>query len=195
MRRPISPVRTERLVLRPFTVDDLDALHAMFGTEEVTRYLSHGPMSRDETEKLLARISELTGIDQTHDGLRLAAELPASGQVIGDFSLWRTSAQHAQGEIGFVLHPEHQGRGYASEGMRELLRIGFEEAGLHRIVGRCDALNRASAALMERLGMRREAHFRENELMVGRAGVRHARQRMAGAPGCTRVGRDLTSAA
>jgi RimJ/RimL family protein N-acetyltransferase len=160
-------IRTERLVLRPFRPDDFDALHDMFGDERVTRYLDHGPLSREAVRELLARISTLTGIDAERDGLRLAVELQASGQVIGDVSLWRTSAEHNQGEIGFVLHPEHQGRGYAIESMRELLRIGFEEAGLHRIVGRCDAQNLASAALMERLGMRQEAHFRENELIKG----------------------------
>jgi RimJ/RimL family protein N-acetyltransferase len=160
-------ILTERLLLRPFTPDDLDALHAMFGDEGVTRYLDHGPLSRDAVSELLARISTLTGIAAEHDGLRLAVELRASGQVIGDVSLWRTSAKDNQGEIGFILHPEHQGRGYAVESMRELLRIGFEEAGLHRIVGRCDAENLASAALMERLGMRREAHFRQNELIKG----------------------------
>jgi RimJ/RimL family protein N-acetyltransferase len=160
-------IHTERLLLRPFTPGDLDALQAMFGDEGVTRYLDHGPLSREAVGELLARISALTGIDEERDGLRLAVELRASGQVIGDVSLWRTSAEHQRGEIGFVLHPKHQGRGYAVESMRELLRIGFEEASLHRIVGRCDALNLASAALMERLGMRQEAHFRQNELIKG----------------------------
>jgi RimJ/RimL family protein N-acetyltransferase len=160
-------IRTERLLLRPFGPDDLDALHAMFGDPGVTRYLEHGPLSRDAVRELLARISAMTGIDAERNSLRLAVELRASGQVVGDVSLWRTSAEHNQGEIGFVLHPQHQGRGYAAESMRELLRIGFEEAGLHRIVGRCDAENSASASLMERLGMRREAHFRENELIKG----------------------------
>jgi RimJ/RimL family protein N-acetyltransferase len=165
MRRPIDPIRTQRLVLRPFTPGDLDALHAMFGDEEVSRYLDHGPITREAVAELLERISQYTGIDEGHGELRVAVELRSSGEVIGDFSLWRTSADHAQGEIGFVLLPAHQGRGYAAEGMRELLRIGFEQAGLHRIVGQCDALNRGSAMLMERLGMRREAHFRENMLI------------------------------
>jgi RimJ/RimL family protein N-acetyltransferase len=160
-------IRTERLVLRPFTPGDLEALHAMFGDPDVTRYLDHGPLSRDAVSELLARISPLTGIDEERNGLRLAVVLQASGEVIGDVSLWRTSAEHNQAEIGFVLHPEHQGRGYAAESMRELLRIGFEEAGFHRIVGRCDAENAASAALMERLGMRQEAHFRQNERIKG----------------------------
>jgi RimJ/RimL family protein N-acetyltransferase len=139
----------------------------MFGDPNVTRYLDHGPLSRDAVSELLARISPMTGIDEERNELRLAVELQASSSVIGDVSLWRTSAKHNQAEIGFVLHPDHQGHGYAVESMRELLRIGFEDAGLHRIVGRCDAENVASAALMKRLGMRQEAHFRENELIKG----------------------------
>jgi len=48
-----------------------------------------------------------------------------------------------------------------------MLRLGFEEYGLHRIVGRLDARNTASARVLERLGMRREAHFRQNEIIEG----------------------------
>jgi len=51
-----------------------------------------------------------------------------------------------------------------------MLRLGFDELGLHRIIGRCDARNTASARLMERLGMRQEAHFRENERFKGEWG-------------------------
>ncbi len=51
-----------------------------------------------------------------------------------------------------------------------MLRLGFDDLGLHRIIGRCDARNTASARLMERLGMRREAHFRENEWFKGEWG-------------------------
>ncbi len=165
--RPIDPIRTDRLLLRPFTPDDLDALHAMFGSEQVVRYLDHGPMTREATAALLDRIMPYSGIDEVAGALRLAVVLPGSGELIGDISLWRTSGEHRQGEIGFVIHPDHQRRGYAFEGMSELLRIGFEEAGFHRIVGRCAAPNTASAALMERLGMRREAHFRENMFVKG----------------------------
>jgi RimJ/RimL family protein N-acetyltransferase len=165
MERPVEPIRTQRLLLRPFTPEDLDELHSIFSRPEVSTYLDHGPLSLDATRDLLGRIVTYTGFDDAHGELRLAVLLPDSGELIGDLSLWRTSAEHDQGEIGFVIHPDHQGRGYAFEGMSELLRIGFEEAGFHRIVGRCDALNDASAGLMERLGMRREAHFRENALI------------------------------
>lgn len=157
------PLRTERLELRQFNDDDLDALLEMQGNAEVTRYLPWGPQSRDQVLRLVERIKPMTGTDQSSDGLRLAAVLPDSGAVVGDFSLWRTSREHAQGEIGFVVHPDHQRRGYATEACTALLRLGFERLGLHRIIGRADARNVASIGVMERLGMRREAHLRENE--------------------------------
>jgi RimJ/RimL family protein N-acetyltransferase len=161
------PLATKRLLLRPFVADDLDAVHDMQSREEVTRYLNWGPMSRDEARVMLERISKLTGFDGEGEGLRLAGVTTDDGMLIGDFSLWRISREHNTGEIGFVLHPDRQGKGYAQEAMTVLLGIGFDRAGFHRIVGRCDARNLPSARLMERLGMRREAHLRENELIKG----------------------------
>jgi RimJ/RimL family protein N-acetyltransferase len=87
--------------------------------------------------------------------------------VIGDCTLWRVSREHRLGEIGFVFHPDHQGRGYATEAGRELLRLAFAEHGCHRVIGRLEARNAASARVLERLGMRREAHLLENEWVKG----------------------------
>ena len=105
----------------------------------------------------------------TADGkaLCLAAELAATGQLVGDCTLFWLSRAHQQGEIGFIFHPAFQGRGLATEAAAALLRLGFEGLGLHRIIGRCDGRNRASAGVMERNGMRREAHLIENEFVKG----------------------------
>jgi RimJ/RimL family protein N-acetyltransferase len=169
MLRPSFPLHTERLLLRPFQEDDLEALYAMQSRADVTRYLYWGPRSADEAQNMLERLMRMTAIDDDSSALRLAALLPSSdpGMLIGDFSLQRVSREHNQGEIGFIVHPDHHGQGYATEAATLLLRLGFEELGLHRIVGRCDARNAASARLMERLGMRREAHLRENEFVKG----------------------------
>ncbi|HEX2221123.1 MAG TPA: GNAT family protein [Candidatus Limnocylindria bacterium] len=167
MAAPSYPLFTDRLALRPFRAGDLDALHSMQSRADVTRYLYWAPRSRAETEAVLERVVGMTWIDEASDAVRLAAILRHSGELIGDFSVRRTSREHRQGEIGFVLHPDHHGRGYGTEASLVMLRLGFEELGFHRIVGRCDARNAASARLMERLGMRREAHFRENELVKG----------------------------
>ncbi len=166
------PLRTARLVLRPFTRDDLSALHGLYGREDVIRYLYWQAQTLDEARAMIERILPMTAIGPDADQLRLAVCLPgaepgAPDQVIGDFSLWRTSREHGQAEIGFVLHPDHHGHGYGLEGMTALLRLAFTDGGLHRVVGRCDARNAPSARLMERLGMRREAHFVENEFVKG----------------------------
>jgi len=168
MPAPLSlPIATARLVLRPFSAEDLPAFHALYSREDVWRYIPFRPESLDDSRAVLERISRMTAIGDDDDALRLAMTLPGSGAPIGDVSLWRTSREHSTGEIGFVLHPDHHGHGYAGEAATELLRIGFEVAAFHRIVGRCDARNAPSARLMERLGMRREAHHVENEIYRG----------------------------
>jgi RimJ/RimL family protein N-acetyltransferase len=167
VRRLTFPLPTERLLLRPFTDDDLEPLHALQSREDVTRYLYWSPRSREQARELLERMKRMTAIDDDSDALRLAGVLKRGGALVGDFSLWRTSAEHNQAEIGFIVHPDFHGRGYATEAMRVVLGYGFENVGFHRIVGRCDARNERSTRLMERLGMRREAHLRENEFVKG----------------------------
>jgi RimJ/RimL family protein N-acetyltransferase len=166
---PPFPLRTDRLLLRPFTLDDLADFHAMYGREDVCRYLPWPAQTLEGSRAMLDRIRTRTAIGpaEEDDGMRLAVVLVDGGALIGDVSIWWTSREHRQAEIGFVLHPGHHGHGYASEAMRVVVDIGFESGGVHRIMGRCDARNRPSAALMERLGMRREAHLRENEYLKG----------------------------
>ncbi|HKS49556.1 MAG TPA: GNAT family protein [Amycolatopsis sp.] len=167
MLLPTYPLKTARLVLRPFKKDDLAALHSFQSSPDVTRYLYWEPRTRAETAKILAEKIENARLTEPGRTLSLAVELVETGDLIGDLTLRCTSAEHRSGEIGVVFHPKHHGRGYAAEAATELLRLGFEDLELHRIFGRCDARNVASASLLEGLGMRREAHLLENELVKG----------------------------
>jgi RimJ/RimL family protein N-acetyltransferase len=167
MLHPTYPLLTERLSLRPFRDDDLDAFYAIQSRPDVVRYLYWDLRSRDETREMLERRKLQTAIEKEGDGLHLAADLRNDGVLVGHFSLFFASKQHGQGEVGFVMHPDHHGRGYGTEGARLMLRLGFEELGLHRIIGQCDGRNTASARVMEHLGMRREAHLIENEWVKG----------------------------
>lgn len=157
---------TSRLVLRPFRPDDLDALHKIQSREDVTQYLYESPRSLDESRATLDTYMKTTALEAEGDALRLAVTV--DGEVIGHVMLSWLSAAHRGGEIGFVLHPDHHGRGYATEAAREMLRMGFDDLGLHRVIGRLDAANTASGRVLEKLGMRKEAHFRENEMVKGR---------------------------
>lgn len=161
------PLATERLWLRPFADDDLEALIVIDGDHGVARYVPWEPRSPDEVRQALERRMTMSSLREPGDALRLAAVLMTSAELVGDVMLRWLPGNDRQGEIGFIVHPDHQGRGYGSEASSAMLRHGFEDMGLHRIVGRCDPRNIASARLMERLGMRREAHLRENEMIKG----------------------------
>jgi RimJ/RimL family protein N-acetyltransferase len=165
--RPSYPIITDRLILRPFTEDDLDALHAYQSLPEVTRYLYWDVRDRAATaEALKTRISKTT-LEKEGDGLGLAVLLRDTGDLVGDVNLLWLSEEHGQGEFGFVFNPAFHGNGYAREAAVEMLRLGFEGLGLHRVIGRCDGRNGASANLMAKLGMRREAHYVQNEIVKG----------------------------
>jgi len=162
--RPTLPVETPRLRLRAFVEDDLDPLDAYQSRADVARYVPWAARTREQSALSLGMKMAATGIEAEGDVVSLAMELRETGAMIGDIVLIWRSEEHRTGEIGFVLHPDHHGRGLMSEAATEALRIAFEDLGWRRVIGRCDARNDASARLMERIGMRREAHLIENEL-------------------------------
>jgi RimJ/RimL family protein N-acetyltransferase len=165
--QPTYPVKTARLILRPFKKDDLTALHSFQSRPDVTRYLPWEPRTRAESAKALAEKIENTDLTEPGQKLSLAVELVETGELIGELTLLWTSAEDGCAEIKVVFHPKHHGKGYAAEATAELLRLGFEDLELHRIMGRCDARNIASASLLEGLGLRREAHRRKGGLVKG----------------------------
>jgi RimJ/RimL family protein N-acetyltransferase len=165
--RLTEPWRTERLVLRLFADDDLGAVHDMQSRPEVAKYLYWSPRSRSEAARSLQEKITCRGIEAEGDILNVAVTLAAGGPVIGDLMVRYASAAHQQAEIGYVFHPDAQGQGLATEAMRLVVDRAFAGLGLHRVYGRIDARNTASARVLERLGMRREAHLVQNEWVKG----------------------------
>jgi RimJ/RimL family protein N-acetyltransferase len=162
-----EPWRTERLVLRLFAEGDLPALHDMQSRPDVARYLYWSPRTRSEAERSLQEKMTCRSIEAEGDILNLAVTRSDGGPIIGDLMVRYASATHQQAEIGYVFHPDAQGQGLATEAMREVVDRAFAGLGLHRVYGRIDARNTASARVLERLGMRREAHLVENEWVKG----------------------------
>lgn len=164
---PDYPIETARLRLRPFTRGDVDAVFAYRQREDVARYLFDEPMSREScAEAVQARVGQI-GFERDGDKIFLAVERIDDLAMMGEVSLILRSLEARQAELGYIFNPDFHGFGYATEASQALLALGFEGAGMHRIYARCDARNVASAKVMERLGMRREAHFREHVLVKG----------------------------
>jgi RimJ/RimL family protein N-acetyltransferase len=160
-------LRTERLLLRAYREEDFPALYAMRSDVENARYVYWAPQTEEEVRETLARKIASVAIRAEGDVLALAVEHRASGEVVADVILCWISAEHALGEVGYVVHPDHAGQGYATEATRPLLAVAFDELGLHRVIGRLEARNAASARVLEKLGFRREAHLVENEFVKG----------------------------
>jgi len=162
-----DPLGTERLLLRAYRDEDFPALYAMRSDAGSARYLYWEPQTEDEVREALARRIEKQAIRAEGDGLILAAEHRATGEVVADVVLHWVSAAHRLGEVGYVVHPDHTGQGFATEATRPLLTVAFDALRLHRVIGRLEARNAASARVLEKLGFRREAHLVENEFVKG----------------------------
>ena len=146
---PSLPLRTERLLLRSREPSDTAALHAIYGREDVAQYLLSPPMDLEEVEEML---TDRASSDE--DGFGLVLEL--DGQVIGEVGL--VFRGPTTGELSWVVHPDHGGRGLVTEATRALIDLGFGHCALHRIYAELDPRNLASQRMCERLGLRRESH-------------------------------------
>jgi RimJ/RimL family protein N-acetyltransferase len=168
--RPTYPIRTDRLALRPWRPDEVDRYHQLRGDPAVARFLYDQPLTREQAADKLGRLrSEITAPDQWMNlAVEVVAESPAGGgRVVGDVGLCWRSDDHRQAEIGYAFHSDSHGHGYASEAAAAMVELAFTGLGAHRVCGRLDARNQRSAALLERLGMRREGHLVENEFVKG----------------------------
>jgi RimJ/RimL family protein N-acetyltransferase len=156
---PRLPIETARLRLRRLVPGDLAALHALHSREDVTRWLPWSPRDEEQVraslEGHIARPSDV--------GVVLAIDL--NGELIGTANV--AVGEHRQGEIGFMLHPDHQGHGYATEAAAAILELAFGTYRLHRVHGSVEPRNTASVRVLERLSMRKEAHLVENAWVKG----------------------------
>ncbi|MEM7048237.1 MAG: GNAT family N-acetyltransferase [Acidobacteriota bacterium] len=147
---------TERLEIRDFLESDFGATHAWASDPEVTNFLSWGPNSESETRAYLDAARADRQIDPRRD-YRLALVDRESRIPLGLGVL--LAREPEQWELGYCLAREAWGRGLATEASRALLVFAFETLQAHRIIGRVDPRNPASAKVLTNLGFRREGHF------------------------------------
>lgn len=152
---PPLPIHTERLTLRRTIPEDAVPMARAWADPDFAYFLLRPPQNLAEvTFSTLQRSKPLDG--EPLDGLSLIIE--HEGTAVGDVILMFEGAGLSTAEIGWTLHPWAGGQGLATEAAREMLRLAFEFYGVRRVVANLDAANARSAAMCERLGMRREVH-------------------------------------
>ena len=149
---------TERLRIREFVLQDHAAIHRYAGDPEVTRYMDWGPNDLRATDVFLSEAGR-SAADYPRTRYALAVVRRDSAELIGSVELQISSDDHGRGVLGYVLTRHHWGNGYATEAAAALLRYGFDELGLRTISATCDPANTASAAVLKKIGMRREGYL------------------------------------
>lgn len=151
---------TQRLTLRRLTMADLDAFLAYRNDPQVAYFQGWDSINEKEGHDYITYHQDIKPSDV--GWFNFAIVVTATDTLIGDIGLNILDDKSHQGEVGFTLAREHQGKGYATEALRCVLAYAFEDLKLHRITASCDVENVGSIALLERFKFRREGHFIEN---------------------------------
>ncbi len=145
-------LHTDRLLLRPYSIADLAALREIDGDPEVSRYRSRKVITEAMTRSFIREYEQLAQSDQP-SAYGFVIVLRDTNRLIGQCGITREGERKAA--IWYSLNHAYWRQGYMSEAARALLRFGFEQLHLERIVASCDPANVASYRVMEKIGMTR----------------------------------------
>jgi len=162
-------LETERLILRPMLLSDVNDLLEYQSNPDIVRYIPWPPRTIEQVIQAAEKTIS-TGkftLEEVNDYIVLVWELKSSGKIIGQSNTGVVSKENKSANIGWVTHQDFQRQGYAFEATRALLTFVFTNFDIHRVIADIDTRVPKSAALAEKLGMRREAEFKESEFFKG----------------------------
>lgn len=159
-------IKTERLLLRKLSLADAADLQSIRSDEKVMKYMdSERHHSLQFSENFIA---ENLKTYEERNGIFWAVIERSSGRFIGDFAFWKIDKKNSRAEIGYTLSPEFWGQGYMKEAMIRILLFGFNDLNLHSFEANINPENENSRKLLEKLGFKKEAYFRENYYFNGK---------------------------
>lgn len=157
----VFSLTTERLILEDLNGQDLASLQQLSRDPRVMRYVLIWLENDEQVAGFLQHaIEESQRADRM--GYVLAIRIPETGEFAGFAMLEIDPDQTSTAEVGCILLPDYWKYGFASEILRALLAFGFGKLSLHRVYGKCDELNIASAHVMEKCGLQYEGTLREH---------------------------------
>ena len=150
---------TQRLVLRELRESDLEAVSAFYSDAAFLRYEGELRSKEEIAPDFQAALGQVR--QEPRDRYILAVTISPNDQYCGYVDLMEARRSIREWGIGWGIHPALWGRGYATEASRAVLHFTFEKLKAHRVMASCHVDNLASARVMEKLGMKREARRRE----------------------------------
>jgi ribosomal-protein-alanine N-acetyltransferase len=163
MFEPIE-LRTDRLLLRPWRLSDLDDAFTYASDPEWARYLwfTPQPYTRRDAEEFIARAVQDTWAEQAQFAIDL------DGHAIGGVRVYVTGPPaNTVAGLGYNIGRAHWNKGYVTEAARRVLEYALKTVGLHKVYASADARNLASIRVMQKLGMQQEGILREHRFYRG----------------------------
>jgi RimJ/RimL family protein N-acetyltransferase len=155
---PLPILQSDRLLLRPLCEQDAKRMFDYHSLPDVSQYQTWAPQSLEDVFFFIKRNQAIEALT-VGAWYQLGIALRDTGHLIGDLGIHIADADPRQVEFGITVAPKFQRRGFAAEAATLLLSTLFVKLGKHRVFASTDPRNAASQALMERLGMRKEAHM------------------------------------
>lgn len=153
-------LRTERLLFRELEPSDAKSLYAMRSDERVMRHI--GRPRATSLQDAIDVIERIACDRASNNGMTWGMQLAGSIELIGTIGFYRLKPEHFTGEVGYLLHPDHWGRGLMSEALDLVTGHGFGRIGFHRIEAITAPENQPSRRVLERCGYRLEGILRGN---------------------------------
>ncbi len=148
---------TERLIIRDMHLSDLENIHRYASDFLHVKYMTWGPNTYEETKRFLVEAIEKNNM-KPRKNYDLAITDKKSGTMMGGIGIYLNDDMD-QAMMGWIIHKDYWNQGFVTEAAKALMDFAFNVLDLRRIYATCDAENIASWRVMEKLGMRKEAHF------------------------------------
>lgn len=157
---PFPNLETDRLLLRQIIIDDDKEILSLRSDDRVMQFIGRPKMSTIEEAR--AWIEKFDTALAEREGITWAITLKPENKLVGTIGFWRLEKEHYRGEIGYLLNPDLQGKGFMHEAFGPVLNYGFEKMKLHSIEANVYPENTSSRKILEKNGFVQEGYFKEN---------------------------------
>jgi RimJ/RimL family protein N-acetyltransferase len=158
-------LKTERLILRPLNIRDAESIFAYRSDAITNQYQGWVPKTIGDAQTFISKVAE--NIDEYDTWFQFVIISKVDGELVGDIGIHFFDVDRYQVEIGCTLAKSYHGKGIAIEALKGIIEYLFIKLYKRRITCSIDPQNLASIKMVERLGFRKEAHFKQSILIDG----------------------------
>jgi|SRR6218665_1150559 len=163
---PFPELETERLLLRRVTAADANVIFEIRSDAETMKFVPRPLVTT--IEEALAHIRMIDDKIDSNEGINWGITVKGNPEMIGIIGHYRIQPENYRAEIGYMIHPKFQGKGYVTEAIAKVVAYGFNEMKLHSIEAVIDPENEASEKVLQKNAFVKEAHLLENEFFNGK---------------------------